>query len=177
MQETPIRFLREVSSGEGIGYPLWSLVDQTVNNLPAIWETWIRSLGWEDPLEEGMATHSVFLPEEAPWTEEPGGLQSRGHKESDPTEQLSTEQKERARNVVNWTVTRFLKTSILRYVSMLEMLKREKNRQNMHVQLISLEPVVCHDQPKLHFKNYKVGIIDYVCFYFRSHFLLQLLSC
>ena len=49
-------------SGEGLGYPLqysWaSLVSQTVKNLPAIWETWVRSLGWEDPLEEGMATHS-----------------------------------------------------------------------------------------------------------------------
>lgn len=40
----------------------------------------------------------------------------------------------------------------------------------MHVWLIPLEPVVCHDQPKLHFKNYKVGAIDYVCFYFRSLF-------
>ena len=57
------------SSGEGIGYPLqysWaSLVDQMVKNLPAIRETWIRFLGWEDTLEECMATHSVFLPEEA----------------------------------------------------------------------------------------------------------------
>ena len=35
-----------------------SLVAQTVKNLPAMWETWVRSLGWEDPLEEGMATHS-----------------------------------------------------------------------------------------------------------------------
>ena len=50
------------SLGEGIGYPLqysWaSLVSQMVNNPPAMWETWVRSLGWEDPLEEGMATHS-----------------------------------------------------------------------------------------------------------------------
>ena len=38
-----------------------SLVAQTVKNLPAMWETWVRSLGWEDPLEEGMATHSVVL--------------------------------------------------------------------------------------------------------------------
>ena len=38
-----------------------SLVNQTVKNPPAMWETWVRSLGWEDPLEEGMATHSVFL--------------------------------------------------------------------------------------------------------------------
>ena len=47
-----------------------------VKNLPAMWETWFLSLGWEDPLEEGMA--SVFLPGESPWTEEPGGLQSMG---------------------------------------------------------------------------------------------------
>ena len=50
------------SPGEGRDYPLeysWAfLVAQTVNNLPAMWETWVRSLGWEDPLEEGMATHS-----------------------------------------------------------------------------------------------------------------------
>ena len=50
------------SSGEGIGYPLqyfWvSLVAQTVKNLPVVLETWVQSLGWEDPLEEGMATHS-----------------------------------------------------------------------------------------------------------------------
>ena len=52
------------------------LVAQMVKNLPAMLETWVRSLGWEDPLEEGMATHSVFLPEESPWIEEPGGLQS-----------------------------------------------------------------------------------------------------
>ena len=50
------------------------------------------------------------------------------------------------------------------------MLKREKNQQSMHVWLLSLEPVVCHDQPKLHFKDYKVGTINYVCFYFRSLF-------
>ena len=68
------------SPGEGIGYPLpysWaSLVAQLVNNPPAKWETWVRSLGWEDPLEEGMATHS--MPGESPWTEEPGGLHSVG---------------------------------------------------------------------------------------------------
>ena len=53
------------SAGEGIGYPpqySWaSLVAQTVKNPPAIRETWVRSLGWEDPLEEGMATHSSIL--------------------------------------------------------------------------------------------------------------------
>ena len=53
------------SHREGIGYPLqssWaSLVAYTVKNLPALWETWVRPLGWEDPLEEGMAIHSCIL--------------------------------------------------------------------------------------------------------------------
>ena len=68
------------SPGEGIGYPLeysWaSLVAQTVKNLPAMWETWIRSLGGEDSLEKGMAAHSSILAWRIPWTEEPGRLQS-----------------------------------------------------------------------------------------------------
>ena len=59
---------------------------QTVKNPPAVWETWVRSLGWEDPLEEGMATHSSILAWRIPWTEEPGGLQSMGSQESDTTE-------------------------------------------------------------------------------------------
>jgi len=54
------------------------LVAQTVKNLPAAWETWVQSLGWEDPLEESMATHSSILAWRSPWTEEPGGLQSMG---------------------------------------------------------------------------------------------------
>ena len=51
---------------------------QTVKNPPAVWEIWVRSLGWENPLEEGMATHSSILSWRTPWTEEPGGLQSLG---------------------------------------------------------------------------------------------------
>ena len=51
---------------------------QTVKDLPAIRETRVRSLGWEDPLEEGMTTHSSILTWTIPWTEEPGGLQSMG---------------------------------------------------------------------------------------------------
>ena len=51
-----------------------SLVAQTVKNLPAMQETWIRSLGQEDPLEKGTATHSSLLVWEIPWMEEPGGL-------------------------------------------------------------------------------------------------------
>ena len=53
------------SAGEGIGYPLqysWaSLVAQLVKNLPTMWETWVLSLGWEDSLEKGIATHSSIL--------------------------------------------------------------------------------------------------------------------
>ena len=60
------------SAGEGIGYPLqysWaSLVAQLVKNLPAMWETWVCSLGWEDPLEKGKATHSAILAWRIPWT-------------------------------------------------------------------------------------------------------------
>jgi len=55
-----------------------SLVAQTVKNLPAMQETWVRSLGSEDPLEEGTATHSSILAWRIPWTEEPGRLQSKG---------------------------------------------------------------------------------------------------
>ena len=47
---------------------------QTVKNLPSIWEIWVQSLVWEDPLEEGMATHSNILAWRIPGTEEPGGL-------------------------------------------------------------------------------------------------------
>ena len=58
---------------------LWiSLVGQIVQDLPAVQETWVQSLGWEDPLEKGMATHSIILACRIPWTEEPGGLQSTG---------------------------------------------------------------------------------------------------
>ena len=55
-----------------------SLVAQLVKNLPAMREIWVRSLGWEDPLEKKMATHSSILAWRIPWTEEPGGLQSMG---------------------------------------------------------------------------------------------------
>ena len=70
------------SAGEETGYTLqysWaSLVAQTVKNLPAIRKTWVQSLGWEDPLEKEMATHSSILAWRIPWTEEPGRLQSTG---------------------------------------------------------------------------------------------------
>ena len=51
-----------------------SLVDQTVRNSPTMQDTWVRSLGWEDLLEKGMATHSSILAWRIPWTEEPGEL-------------------------------------------------------------------------------------------------------
>ena len=54
----------------------YTLMSKTVKNLPAMQETWVQSLGWEDPLEKGMATHSSLLAWRIPWTEEPGGLQS-----------------------------------------------------------------------------------------------------
>jgi len=53
-------------------------VTQTVKNLPAVLETWVGSLGWGDPLEKGMATHSSILAWRISWTEEPGRLQSMG---------------------------------------------------------------------------------------------------
>ena len=60
------------SDGEGIGYPLqysWaSLLAQPVKNPPAMWETWVQSMGWEDPLEKGTATHSSILAWGIPWT-------------------------------------------------------------------------------------------------------------
>ena len=63
---------------------MWaSQVDQWVKNLPAVQEareTWVQSLGWEDPLEQGMATHSSILAWRIPRTEEPGGLQFTGLK-------------------------------------------------------------------------------------------------
>ena len=54
---------------------------QMVKNLPTMQETQVQSLGWEDPLEEGVATHSSVLAWRIPWTEESGRLQSMGHKE------------------------------------------------------------------------------------------------
>ena len=56
-----------------------------VKNLPAMRETWVLSLGWEDPLDESMATHSNILAWRIPWREESGGIQSTGGKELDTT--------------------------------------------------------------------------------------------
>ena len=60
---------------------------QIVKSLPVMQETWVRSLGWKEPLEKGMATQSSILAWRIPWTEEP--LCPWGHKESDKTEQLT----------------------------------------------------------------------------------------
>ena len=72
-----------ISPGKGTGYPQqysWaSWVAQLVKNPPAMWETWVQSLGWEDPLEKGTATHSSILAWRISW----------GHKELDMIEQLS----------------------------------------------------------------------------------------
>ena len=57
-----------------------------VKRLPAMRETRVQSLGWEEPLEKEMATHSSILAWESPWTEDPGRLQSMGSQESDTTE-------------------------------------------------------------------------------------------
>ena len=71
----------EAEAREGGNCPGAFLVAQTVKNLPAMQETeemWFQSLGWEDPLEKKMATHSSIFAWRIPWTEEPGRLQSGG---------------------------------------------------------------------------------------------------
>ena len=77
------------SAREGIGYPLqysWaSLAAQLVKSLPAMWEAWVWTLGWEDPLEKGMATHSSILASRIPWSV----YSPCGHKESDTTKRFS----------------------------------------------------------------------------------------
>ena len=65
---------------------IWaSLVAQLVKNLPAMQETWVQFLGWEDPLEKEMAAHSSILAWRISWTEEPGRLQPMALQESDTT--------------------------------------------------------------------------------------------
>ena len=73
-----------------------SLVAQRVKRLPAMWKTWLQSLGQEDPLEKGMATHSNVLARRTPWTEKPGGLQSMGSqrvRQGSATEQYGMEKR------------------------------------------------------------------------------------
>ena len=81
------------SPGEGISYPIqysWvSLVAQMVKNPPAMQQTWVWFLGWEDPLQEGIATHSSFLAWKIPRQRSLAGYRPWGPKESDMTEWLS----------------------------------------------------------------------------------------
>ena len=65
-------------AAQGFSSPRASQVAQLVKNLPAMQETQVRFLGWEDPLEKGKATHPSILAWKTPWTEEPGGLLSMG---------------------------------------------------------------------------------------------------
>ena len=80
--------------GKEIGHPYqysWaSLVTQTVKNLPAMWKIWVRSLGWEDPLEEGMATHSSILAWRIHGQRNLVGYSPWNKQELDTTERLST---------------------------------------------------------------------------------------
>ena len=83
MQETPCSIpWSGRSPGEGIGYPLQysraSLVARLVKNLPVVWETWVSSLDWEDPLEKGKAMHSSILAWRISWTIEVHGVAESG---------------------------------------------------------------------------------------------------
>ena len=94
MQETPVQLLGQEDPlrRDRLPTPVFfaSLVTLLVKNQPAMTETWVWYLGWEDTLEKEMATHSSILAWRIPWTEEPDVLHSPwGHKESDTTEQLS----------------------------------------------------------------------------------------
>ena len=74
------RHLASVNSGIWTcGIPCIRLVAQLVKNPPAVWETWVRPLGWGDPLEKGKATHSSILAWRIPWTVESMGSQRIGH--------------------------------------------------------------------------------------------------
>ena len=69
-----------------MGFPGGAMVENLPANAGDIRQMQVRSPGWEDPLEKGMATHSSILAWRIPWTEEPGGLQATGSQESDTTE-------------------------------------------------------------------------------------------
>ena len=88
------------STGERIGYPLqysWaSLVAQLIKNPPMMWETWVQSQGWEEPLEKRKATHSSILAWRIPWLYSPWG-----HKQSDTTERLSLTKQRKQTSVIS----------------------------------------------------------------------------
>ena len=92
----------------GFLYLRASLVVQRLKRLPAMWETWVRSLGREDPLEKEMATHSSILAWRVPWMEELGGLQSMGRKESDTTERCHFHYKPRQKQDWEQTVAQII---------------------------------------------------------------------
>ena len=83
-QSTELSSLPYTAASHSLSFHTWlcdiptRLMARMVKNLPAKWETWVQYLGWEDPLEEGMATHSSILAWRLPWTEEPARLQSMG---------------------------------------------------------------------------------------------------
>ena len=74
-----IRAKRWIKTACLLKKPGTSLMAQLVKNLPAMWETWVRSLGWEDPLEKGKPTHSSILAWRIPWTIQSMGSQRVGH--------------------------------------------------------------------------------------------------
>ena len=74
----PVSLALQVGNDHYLHIMVPSLVAKTVKHLPAMWETWVQSLGREDPLEKEMATHSSTLAWKIPWTKEPGRLQSMG---------------------------------------------------------------------------------------------------
>ena len=79
INETKSQFCKQVNKiNRPLARLMGTLVAQTVKNPPTVQETWVQSLGREDPLEEGVATQSSVLAWRTPWTEKPGGLQSVG---------------------------------------------------------------------------------------------------
>ena len=89
MLKSPAEGWKKVHNYAELSHLKAFLMTQMVKKLLALQETWVQSLGWEDPLEAGMATYSSILAWRIPWTEEPGGLQSM-ESQSDMTEWLST---------------------------------------------------------------------------------------
>ena len=81
----PIESFSKILEQHLLASIMYHLVAQRLKHLPAMWETWVQSLGQEDSLEKEMATHSRTLAWRIPWTEEPGRLQSLGSQESDMT--------------------------------------------------------------------------------------------
>ena len=85
---------------------------QTVKHLPAMQETWVRSLGQEDPLEKEMATHSRTLAWKIPWTEEPEGYSPWDRKESDMTEQLHQKKKKQTQKPILKIILKIFKNNL-----------------------------------------------------------------